>query len=305
MILEVMCVQEKPLVSLVVTTRNEETNIKGCLESIKHQTYTQIELIVVDNNSIDKTKEIALRYTHLVYNIGPERSAQRNFGIINIAHGMYAMFIDADMLLSPSLVESCVQVVQDNGDYVALQIPEIVLGKSFLSKVRRFERNFYDGTVIDGARFFLKEAFVKVRGFDETLSGPEDWDLDKKIKLIGKIGLLNSSDPEMETQALNAFILERGVDPKDYGCVIYHNESEFNTSIYLAKKGYYSKSMDRYALKWGYDDPDIKKQLGAYYRLIGAFIEDRKFWRLLAHPLLTFGLYYLRIRVAWKYIHRH
>jgi len=40
-----------------------------------------IEIIVVDNNSTDRTKEIAARYTEKVYNFGPERSAQRNFGV--------------------------------------------------------------------------------------------------------------------------------------------------------------------------------------------------------------------------------
>lgn len=70
-------------VSVIITTKNEEENIANCLESIKQQTYPQekIEIIVVDNNSVDKTKEIALKYTDKVYNFGPERSAQRNFGI--------------------------------------------------------------------------------------------------------------------------------------------------------------------------------------------------------------------------------
>ena len=68
-------------VSVIVTTKNEEKNIENCLRSIKAQTYPQekIEIIVVDNNSTDKTKEIGKRYTERVYNFGPERSAQRKF----------------------------------------------------------------------------------------------------------------------------------------------------------------------------------------------------------------------------------
>ena len=77
-----------------MTTRNEEANIGSCLRSIKAQTYLSrrsnatlrdpqdnIEIIVVDNDSTDRTKEIALRYTDKVYNFGPECSAQRNFGV--------------------------------------------------------------------------------------------------------------------------------------------------------------------------------------------------------------------------------
>jgi glycosyltransferase involved in cell wall biosynthesis len=58
----------KAFVSVVITTKNEEKNIANCLESIKRQTYPQnrIEIIVVDNNSTDGTKEIARKYTKKV-----------------------------------------------------------------------------------------------------------------------------------------------------------------------------------------------------------------------------------------------
>lgn len=83
-------------VSVIITTKNEEKNIASCLESIKNQTYPQekIEIIVVDNDSIDKTKEIALKYTDKVYNFGPERSAQRNFGVRQ-AKGKYILYLDS------------------------------------------------------------------------------------------------------------------------------------------------------------------------------------------------------------------
>ena len=82
-----------PLVSIIVTTKNEEKNIENCLKSVKNQNYPQnkIEIIVVDNNSIDKTKQIALRYTDKVYNFGPERSAQRNFGVEKSKWKVYSL----------------------------------------------------------------------------------------------------------------------------------------------------------------------------------------------------------------------
>ncbi|MGE4357062.1 MAG: glycosyltransferase family 2 protein [Candidatus Omnitrophota bacterium] len=64
------------LVSVIITTKNEEANIENCLRSIKAQSYLsrrsratlggpqdKIEIIVGDNNSVDRTKEIALEYT--------------------------------------------------------------------------------------------------------------------------------------------------------------------------------------------------------------------------------------------------
>jgi glycosyltransferase involved in cell wall biosynthesis len=57
------------IVSVIITTKNEEKNIGNCLKSIKEQDYPQnlIEIIVVDNNSTDKTKDIALTYTDQVF----------------------------------------------------------------------------------------------------------------------------------------------------------------------------------------------------------------------------------------------
>ena len=214
------------------------------------------------------------------------------------------MFVDADMIFSPSLIEACVETAH-KGEFVALHIPEIVLGKNFFSRVRRFERSFYNGTVIDGARFFKKQAFVGVGGFDETLSGPEDWDIDKKIKKTGQIGLVSEplgAGKQTKPWVLSDFILKRGVSPDCYGSVIYHNEAEFNLVKYLSKKGYYSHSMGTYASKWGASDPDIKKQLGLFYRFIGVFVENGKWKRLISHPILMLGMYFLRFLVGSTFL---
>ncbi|MDA1110868.1 MAG: glycosyltransferase, partial [Nitrospinae bacterium] len=174
------------LVSIVITTKNEEKNIENCLQSIAEQTYPQklIETIVIDNQSSDRTKELSKNYTDLVFDKGPERSAQRNFGILSIAKGAYILFLDADMILSPCLVDRCVNKMLAD-DLLGLYVPEIILGQSYWCQVRRFERSFYDGTVIDVARFVRKDVFERVEGFDESMSGPEDWDFDKKLRSLG------------------------------------------------------------------------------------------------------------------------
>jgi len=270
----------EPLVSVVITTKNEEKNIENCLKSIVGQSYKNIEIIVVDNFSTDKTREIALKYTDKFFEKGPERSAQRNHGMIEKSNGKYVMFVDADMVLSPNLIKNCVEYI-GRENCAALHVSEIVMGDGFWSKVRRFERSFYDGTVIDGARFFQKDKFVEVGGFDEGMSGPEDWDIDKKLKAIGKIGLVPKNGEE---------------------AVIYHNEAEFNLKKYLSKKGYYTQSFDKYISKWGKDDNDLKKQFGLSYRYFGVFLEKGKWKRLLAHPVLTGGMYFLRGSVGAVYL---
>ena len=267
--------KNSPLVSIVITTLNEEKNIENCIRSILSQTYKNTEIIVVDNDSSDRTKEIAKRYTDKVFNFGPERSAQRNHGIEK-AKGEYVIYLDADMILDSKVIEKCVEKAQNNADIVALYVSEIVMGKSFWSRVRRFERSFYDATVIDCVRFIKKSAFVEVGGFDESMTGPEDWDLDKKLRNIGKVALIKTP--------------------------IHHNEAEFNLKKYLAKKGYYAQSFDKYITKWGKDDPDVKKQFGMKYRFFGVFVEKGKWVKLVCHPFLTSGMYFLRFLVGISFL---
>ncbi|KUK78986.1 MAG: Glycosyl transferase family 2 [Microgenomates bacterium 39_7] len=295
-----------PLVSVIVTTKNEEQNIINCLKSIKAQTCprNRLEIIIVDNNSIDKTKDIARKYTNKVYNQGPERSAQRNYGAKK-AQGSWLLFLDADMILSSTAISKSIEKAQKE-DLIALYIPEIILGTSFWSRVRRLERSFYDATPIDAVRLIKTSVFNKINGFDLSLTGPEDWDLDKRIRREGKVGLSSTYNFNKINQQLNRLnyndnfidnLLKITKKP-----ILYHNEAGFNLGKYLAKKAYYSASFDKYLKKWGKDDPDIKKQFGFFYRYFGVFIE-RKGWRkVICFPGLMAGIFILRILVGVNYL---
>ena len=265
-------------VSIIITTKNEEEHITHCLESIQAQAYPQerLEVIVVDNHSTDGTVDLARTYTPQVYTYGPERSAQRNYGIIEKACGTYAMYIDADMILSPQVVAACMSTMTSNPHLVGLYISEVVMGDSFWSRVRRFERSFYDGTVIDCMRFFRRVTGIATGGFDIGLTGPEDWDFDKKLRQRGETALI----PEP----------------------IYHNEAHFSFRKYVSKKKYYAKSFSAYIEKWGADDADVKKQFGVSYRFIGVFTERQKWRKVIAHPILTLGMYILRFSVGVSYL---
>lgn len=264
-------------ISAIITTRNEEKNIENCIKSILNQTHKNTEIIVVDNYSDDKTKEIAKKYTDKVFDKGPERSAQRNFGVER-SRGEYFLYLDADMILHSNVIQECVEHVKSSPEVIGLYVPEIIMGKSFWCKVRRFERSFYNATCVDCVRFIKKDKFLEVGGFDETMSGPEDWDLDRKIRKIGRVALIFNP--------------------------VYHNEAEFNLKKYIDKKGYYAKSFDNYINKWGKDDIEVKKQLGFYYRFFGIFFEKGKWKKIITHPFLTGGVYFLRFLVGVKFLTR-
>jgi glycosyltransferase involved in cell wall biosynthesis len=292
---------DKPLVSIIVTTKNEEKNIVHCLTSIRSQNYPRIEVIVVDNASADNTKALAKDLADLVVDMGPERSRQRNHGICELASGIYAMFVDADMVLTGQLVDECVKMITSSGA-VAIHIEEKVLGKRWLAKIRRFERSFYSGTVVDGVRFFPRDSFCRLGGFDEKLPpGPEDWDLDKRYKKIGQTELLSTRCMH-ESWAMERFINSRGVIHERSFVGIYHNEDEQNITQYLRKKIYYSPSIQKYIEKWGKKDPDIIRQTGFLYRYVVVFIESGRWRRLLAHPLMSIAMLTLRVFVGLVYL---
>lgn len=262
-------------VSIIITTKNEENNILNCMESINKQSYPKekIDIIVVDNNSNDRTVKIARVYTDRIYTFGPERSAQRNFGVKQ-AMGKFILYLDADMLLTEHVISECVKKCERE-EYIALYIPERIIGKGFWGRVRDFERVFYNSTVIDCVRFVRRDKFLEVGGFDEGLTGPEDWDFNRRIKELGKIDIINSP--------------------------LYHNEGKFNLRSYIRKKIYYGRSFDAYIKKWGRNDPIVRKQLGFCYRYFGVFFESGKWKRFIRYPLLAMGIYFLRIIVGAGY----
>ena len=71
----------RSLVSVIITTKNEEDVIATLLQSTVEQSYKNIEILLIDNNSTDKTLEIVSKFPVQKYTYGPERSAQRNFGL--------------------------------------------------------------------------------------------------------------------------------------------------------------------------------------------------------------------------------
>lgn len=186
---------DKPLVSIVVPTKNSGETIALCLKSIKKQTYPNIEVIVVDNYSIDKTREIAQKYGVRIYLRGPERTFQVNYGVKK-ANGTYIYRVDSDFVLEPSVVKEAVKSCEKHG-YDAIAVhntsdPTI----SFWSKVRKLERDCYrDDEYNVAARFFKRNVFIVVGGFDETLVAAEDYDMHNKFLKRGfKIGRIKSQE---------------------------------------------------------------------------------------------------------------
>ncbi|OGG11316.1 hypothetical protein A2Z00_02470 [Candidatus Gottesmanbacteria bacterium RBG_13_45_10] len=255
-----------PLVSVIITTRNEARNIRACLLSIQKQTYRSVELIIIDNASTDQTKEIAKELGASVYDKGPERSAQRNYGMKK-AQGKYSFFLDADMTLTPRVIEECVHSAVKHG-YLGVVIPERSIGTGFWAQCKALEREFYWGIDwIEAARFFQTDAFRAIGGYDEELTGPEDFDLPQRIKTIHGATSIGR---------VNAYIV--------------HNEGRLTLAKTLQKKFYYGKKMDQYQKKT-HNVSYLQKQSSLLNRYMLFFSKPGLLFR---YPIRGMGMLFMK-----------
>lgn len=247
----------KPLVSAIITTKNSAATILDLLNSLKSQSYKDLEVILVDNNSSDKTVEIAKGFTNKVFQKGPERSVQRNFGVKK-AKGDYFFFLDSDMELTKNVVKECVEKIKDSS-IGGVVVPEKSHGEGFWAKTKALERKINEGEAyFEAARFFPRKAFVAIGGFDETLTGPEDWDLPQNVAKKYKIARIKS--------------------------YILHNEGRPSLLGLAKRKYYYGLSVHKYLKKQKMSIISSK----TIYFLRPSFY--KKFYLLAKDPMISLGM---------------
>lgn len=115
--------KEMPLVSVLIPARNEANNIGTCLRSVLNQTYTNIEVIVLDDNSLDNTALVARLFASENSRLCLVRGLPLPLGwlgknwachqLAGYAHGQMLLFVDADVTLSPSAVSLAVKYILD------------------------------------------------------------------------------------------------------------------------------------------------------------------------------------------------
>jgi len=177
-------------VSVIIPTYNAADPIEKCLKSTYNQTYSCIEIIIVDNFSDDATTTITIALGARVLQQSTNPASARNTGITH-SNGRYVFFVDSDQVLSKRVVEECVTKCE-KANAGMVRIPEFFLGEGFWSSCSAEWKNHYgkieqrfgaQGKILSGEpRFFVKEDIIRVGMFDAALVWGEDYDLYQRMK---------------------------------------------------------------------------------------------------------------------------
>lgn len=254
-------------VSIIIPTKNSASFLRNCLHSISSQTYRDIEIILVDGNSTDDTKNIAKEYHAKVYDYNPnvpvgffDAPFRRNFGASK-STGEYIYIVDADMELPPKTIENCVALCKRGAD--AVTVSEDSFGIGIWARAKNLERQCYWGDEsIEAPRFVKTSVWKSIGGLDTSLGGGgDDWDLAVALR-------------------------EKGFVTKRSSQIAKHNEGHLTIGKLFRKRYMYGKDSLLYLLK------RPKAATKSYFPFRMAYIRN---WRLfLSRPVDTLCFVFMR-----------
>jgi glycosyltransferase involved in cell wall biosynthesis len=183
-----------PLVSIIIPTYNRERLVQDTIDNVFGQTFTDWELIIIDDGSTDNTQAVlnkrygdTIRY---VYQENQGESAARNHGL-GLASGKYLAFLDSDDLWSPIKLECQVAVLEAEHqvglvytrayfiNYEGLILRRLPDGHNQHTDTVTWADLVLDNVVAGGgsSATVRRECIERVGSFDERIRFGEEWDL--------------------------------------------------------------------------------------------------------------------------------
>lgn len=230
----------RPLVSVIIPTYNRENLIVRSVNSVRNQTYDNLEIIIVDDCSNDNTENVIrgidddrIRFVKLEKNSGA--CAARNYGI-DIANGDYIAFQDSDDVWRENKIEIQLQRMISESQVVSFcNFCKHTIGKnktislpSDLSEGIIDRKEILKRSVVSTQCLMVRADCVKETRFDITMPRLQDWDL--AIELSKKYPIYHldevlvdmyvqndsiSAHPEKGVIALNKLLEKNGRDVDD------------------------------------------------------------------------------------------
>lgn len=198
------------LVSVCIPVYNSESTIKATLDSVLEQSYSNIEIIVVDNCSTDNTWQIINSFADSRMkkfkndnNIGMVRNWNK---CLEYASGVYVHFLCGDDLLVPTCIEKKVVLADTDEDISLVFSASEIINES--DKVILTRQQFNINCVLDGKELakksfgfgnlygepsnvlFRRSLVEKIGAFNTRLFYSIDWEMWLRLSMIGKVGYI-------------------------------------------------------------------------------------------------------------------
>ncbi|WP_461436037.1 MJ1255/VC2487 family glycosyltransferase [Methanosphaera sp.] len=194
-------------ISIIIPTYNEEEFLPNLLTSIQRQGFDDMEVIIADAHSADKTVEIAESFGCKVVPGGLPATGRNNGAAV--AEGELLLFLDADSVLTNNYISSAIEEFELHN--LGIAITQIVpLEKGFINQISHELANYLTKQISHikphGAGCYgiltYKSLHEKVGGFDETIDFGEDTDYIERIGKISRFKVLDNPRLLISTRRL-------------------------------------------------------------------------------------------------------
>ena len=196
-----------PLISVLFPVRNAERYLETALQSLFQQSFSNFEILVIDDASTDRTPEILERLRrqdsrlHILKNPTPQGISRSCNRAAQQARGPYLARMDADDIALPDRFAKQFAWMESHPDCVAVGGQTIRIDPDGWpidhwrmptqhEEIDRWLLSGRGGGIIHPTAMIRAEAFWKVGGYDETLDASQDYDLWLKLGEIGRLANL-------------------------------------------------------------------------------------------------------------------
>ncbi|SFN73875.1 glycosyltransferase family 2 protein [Salegentibacter flavus] len=231
------------VISIIIPTFNRADSLPDAIGSVLEQSAGNWELIIVDDGSIDDTRQVMSKFLsdervkyYFQENAGV--SAARNKGV-ELSRGDYLIFLDSDDKFLPGIISRLNKVDYSSYDLICWQVSKLIDGKYSVWKPQKLEKIYKNirATFLAGSICYKKEVFLKAGGYDTEMSFGENYELGIRIGNLEKlkIKIINES-----------FLLYR-IQTKSRTSDSIHNKLKSNKYLLSKHKEKYKKDPYSYS----------------------------------------------------------
>jgi glycosyltransferase involved in cell wall biosynthesis len=276
------------LVSVIIPCYNSELYLKETLDSVLKQTYPDIEILCVDNNSTDGTVDLIkeLQKSHanikLLFEKTPGASFARNTGL-SAAKGEFIQFLDSDDVITKDKFEKQVAYLVENElDWVvsdrivkSADFTEILEKHSYSDILNHPLKTGITEVITSGNPLYTKAIVEKVGGYTRELKMGQDWDFHLKLILLkSRLGYLEGEF--FQSRRLENSLSSNWLEVSKVVCkLILAYKNDFNANGVASNLKIYTKIFRQYYTTAIYTSN--RKELNFY-------LNEMKYWSQVHKP---------------------